>query len=258
MVASIHAQNIARLDKSNSDSDGMDDDVMYQPQDHVLFIKDNDNAYRRDEARIPWKRMKTKTTTKGFSCSCRLTRELLPNMKTTNVASLSSLGGFHLELYKRPYSQIGTDADTVPFSSTFKSLENWARSVQIGLKLGSEAPVLPDGDEYRKRKVQVSSSRRKAFFSPYSQHFVPICYGGHFMATIERIMLAPLEDWNLIVDSLSRGDNIEEGHFMERLWAALLSQPITRAEEEAFLEMDYAVIRSPKSHPYTGIVTIKE
>jgi hypothetical protein len=29
-----------------------------------------------------------------------------------------------------------------------------------------------------------------------------------------------------LVASLSRGDNIEEGHFAERTWAALLSKPL--------------------------------
>ena len=76
------------------------------------------------------------------------------------------------------------------------------------------------------------------------------------MASIERIMLAPVMDWNPIVESLSRGDNIEEGHFMERIWAGLLSQPISKIEEEAILARDYEVIRSPKSHPYRGMVTI--
>lgn len=32
--------------------------------------------------------------------------------------------------------------------------------------------------------------------------------------------------WELLERSLSREDNIEEGHFAERTWAALLSKPI--------------------------------
>lgn len=43
------------------------------------------------------------------------------------------------------------------------------------------------------------------------------------MTTIERIVQAPVKNWTDEVSSLSRGDNIEEGHFMERTWPALFA-----------------------------------
>ena len=36
----------------------------------------------------------------------------------------------------------------------------------------------------------------------------------------------PRDDWSALSTALLRGDNIEEGHFAERLWAALLSPPV--------------------------------
>ena len=32
--------------------------------------------------------------------------------------------------------------------------------------------------------------------------------------------------WEKLVNVLARGDNIEEGHFVERTWSTLLSKPI--------------------------------
>jgi len=63
----------------------------------------------------------------------------------------------------------------------------------------------------------------------------PVCYGGTFAATVSQIQAKkPL--WSSIEKSLSRGDNIEEGHFCERVWAGLLSKPISKHCETSLLE----------------------
>ena len=51
---------------------------------------------------------------------------------------------------------------------------------------------------------------------------VPACYGGIFMVKRSRIEQVPIQILKNITQSLSRGNNIEEGHFAERTWAALL------------------------------------
>lgn len=53
--------------------------------------------------------------------------------------------------------------------------------------------------------------------------FVPVCYGGMFMARKVGLLKQTQAVWNDLVNVLSRGDNIEEGHFMERLWGSLIS-----------------------------------
>jgi hypothetical protein len=52
---------------------------------------------------------------------------------------------------------------------------------------------------------------------------VPVCYGGMFAAKKKQLLNQPIEAWQNMDKSLSRGDNIIEGHFAERMWAALLS-----------------------------------
>lgn len=54
----------------------------------------------------------------------------------------------------------------------------------------------------------------------------PVCYGGVFAARKERIRRVPLAAWKMLHKTLERGNNIEESHFVERLWAMLLSDPL--------------------------------
>jgi len=55
----------------------------------------------------------------------------------------------------------------------------------------------------------------------------PVCVGGSFATSRLAAQRAPLKDgWARVAKALSRGDNIEEGHFMERMWAVLLSRPL--------------------------------
>lgn len=53
----------------------------------------------------------------------------------------------------------------------------------------------------------------------------PVCYRGSFATTVAMIHSRG-GLWKKLEDSLSRGDNIEEAHFAERSWAALLSHHI--------------------------------
>jgi len=59
--------------------------------------------------------------------------------------------------------------------------------------------------------------------SPLTQ----VCYGGDFAASVSNIRKVNETVWNKLEQILTRGDNIEEGHMMERSWGALLSKPLT-------------------------------
>ena len=65
---------------------------------------------------------------------------------------------------------------------------------------------------------------------------VPVCYGGSFAARRESFNLTSLRVWRLLARALERGDNIQEGSHVERLWAALLMRPLRRREEEVIEE----------------------
>lgn len=63
----------------------------------------------------------------------------------------------------------------------------------------------------------------------------PMCYGGSFVARSSEVIKWPHALWRWLATSMSRGDNIAEGHFAERLWGALLTPALTREQEDALL-----------------------
>ncbi len=63
----------------------------------------------------------------------------------------------------------------------------------------------------------------------------PVCYGGIFAVTRSQIAKVPQQIWRNMERSLSRGDNIEEGHFAERTWAGLLYPPLTSEEVDLLI-----------------------
>ena len=60
------------------------------------------------------------------------------------------------------------------------------------------------------------------FVIPHSEA-IPVCYGGMFASKRKQFLNQPKQVWENVAQSLSRGNNIVEGHFAERLWAAILS-----------------------------------
>jgi hypothetical protein len=64
----------------------------------------------------------------------------------------------------------------------------------------------------------------------FPRPFAPVCYGGSYAVKASNIKKVPLQVRKALVQSLSRADNIEEGHFAERTWAGLLSTPLSDEE----------------------------
>ena len=92
------------------------------------------------------------------------------------------------------YSRLDRDSED-NFHSKYEDLENWSNDMGF------------------------------SFTGPLT----PVCYQGNFAATVDQIVKRG-KIWKNIERSLSRGDNIEEGHFAERSWAELLSAPFSKAE----------------------------
>ena len=51
--------------------------------------------------------------------------------------------------------------------------------------------------------------------------------------TPEAVQQIAPETWRAIAESMERADNVEESHYIERTWAALLAPPLTSSEESA-------------------------
>jgi len=81
-------------------------------------------------------------------------------------------------------------------------------------KKGFQAPTRPLGRWAESVGLNASTT----------QAIAPVCVGGSFAVSRVAAQRAPLNfGWGPVARALGRGDNIEEGHFMERLWAMLLS-----------------------------------
>lgn len=71
---------------------------------------------------------------------------------------------------------------------------------------------------------------------------LPVCYGGNFVVKASQIykQLSQRQNndnnniWKTLELNLQRGDSIEEGHFVERSWAGLLSYPLSEEEQDVF------------------------
>ena len=80
----------------------------------------------------------------------------------------------------------------------------------------------------------------------------PVCYGGTFAAARDRILDVPERAWAALERALTRGDNIEEGSFVERLWAPLLAARPSADFAKAVACAAARTVRPPRS--YAGML----
>ena len=106
----------------------------------------------------------------------------------------SMLGGFRMDKYE---SFSATKKAPTPFQSPVRPLRRWAKHTR----------AIPP----------------RAVDRIFDRKLVPVCYGGQFAVVKENIERIGRKGFANLRDALRRGDNIEEGHFAERLWAALLT-----------------------------------
>ena len=75
---------------------------------------------------------------------------------------------------------------------------------------------------------------------------VQVCYGGVFAASVSSIRKTKASVWQTSETILSRGDNIQEGHYMERTWGMLLAAPLETYQMDALVKC--STVREEKSH----------
>jgi len=92
----------------------------------------------------------------------------------------------------------------------------------------------------------------------FQQEVVPVCYTGYFAASLGNIKKQKKEVWNRAAKFLSRADNIAEGHFMERLWAMLLSTPLESYQIKALKNCASKVVSREESWPGRLLKAVSE
>lgn len=217
----------------------------YQQQDYylansdnktrvVLFLKDNDNKRRAVYSR-PRTLPEMLRITKEFGFACHEERIWTPSRRSTEnsiwqvlrhpICHLSSYYNYSMlqNMEMRDYKRLERDRNDL---DQFTSLH--------GLTLGAYAKTM---------KIDTTLQ------------VVPVCYGGNFM-TLAKQLPPQQELFHRMEKSLNRASNVAEGHFVERLWATILSFPLNTTQRNSLIQM--ATTKQPPCNAgpkFIGVLT---
>lgn len=189
----VSLPNVGRVDHNIAHFfNNMSADMKFHPDGVILFIKDTFSAvvHQPYQEKVSLEHMVigASTSTLGFQCGLRPVVGGYGNNLTVSMwHDTSSLMSFRKAWYRNKYDSSATDV-------TFESGHNFSEwAEEVGIK----------------------------FPTPLT----PVCYGGNF--AVKQSNIARLQQsFVLLEQSLSRGDNIVEGHYSERSWAAILTPQI--------------------------------
>lgn len=172
----------------------------------VVFLKDSLD-YQMGEANAKMgtrslPEVLTIAKNRGFGC----VRSPVPGISAFHITD--EIDGFHLDTYK----------GGMPIKNSNKGFQN---SNLANLGAWKEMLGL---SEYLTRPL------------------MPVCYGGMYAVQKRRIAEIPRSVWSRLEESLLRGDNIIEGHYAERIWAGLLSEPVAPNHVRQLLDVSRYMI----------------
>ena len=206
-----------KISKSNGNGDEEKNSV-------VLFLKDNmspENMHQGDHIKKTWNdlesMLRVSFSENGFSCGIVISK----SSHRSAYHNLSRLFKFKMKVYKsnkKVYSEYG---DEVPFEYNIMNLGSFMKILDPG--------PLPE--------------------------LVQVCYGGVFAASLSNIRKIKSSTWETAEKILSRGDNIVEGHFMERSWGMLLSTHLQQFQIDGLRKCSNGL---EKITDYKGMLTKKK
>jgi hypothetical protein len=173
----------------------------------VAFLKDNAgarNLHQPGRWNSFYDMVQVASSSVGFSCGIvpglwSLTQPTPEQKFLTSVHfELETLRNWEIVDYT---SRNKYDSDIVPFESAFANWDLFYKNLGVGSSLEPE--------------------------------LVQVCFGGVFVVSVKNIKKRKMGVWKAAEQSLSRGDNIQEGHYMERTWAMLLATPLEQYQVEA-------------------------
>jgi hypothetical protein len=196
----------------------------------VAFLKDNAgarNLHQPGRWNSFYDMIQVASSGVGFSCGIvpgRWTQKY-DRYLTSVYFELETLRNWQIVDYA---SRNKYDSDNVPFES---ALANWDLFYK---NLGAGPSLEPE--------------------------IVQVCFGGVFAVSVKNIKKRKMGVWKAAEQSLSRGDNIQEGHYMERTWAMLLATPLEQYQVEAIKRFSDYTFRPgyqgiyKTSEPFTGML----
>ena len=164
----------------------------------VLYLKDGDTQLCTKNMIKPWWSVLRPSTMvqvaamTGFGCNIRT------EVAETLWHTTKDMRTFNMNVYVRASGKPGTRA-VIPFQSPqFRNLGGFADEMGVALP----------------------------------EPLMPVCYGGTFAVSGARFTdeIGTVAVAQRLESALARGDNIVEGHHMERMWGAFLQNPPTPAQ----------------------------
>lgn len=107
-------------------------------------------------------------------------------------------------------------------------------------------------DKYTSLKTWINDMK---FEIPQSET-VPVCYAGMFAAKKKQVLNQPESVWQKMERSLSRANNIIEGHYAERVWAVILSDNTEHTAQDIdkiFLRHVKEMVKKPTDGTICGM-----
>jgi hypothetical protein len=95
------------------------------------------------------------------------------------------------------------------------------------------------------------------FSSPQLKELTLVCYGGSFGTSLAALDKFSATEWRFLVSSLERSNNIEEGHFAERIWGMILSKPINKFQSYALRKYANGKLPAYKKRDMSGSLSRK-
>ena len=210
-----------KISKANGNGNGGDD---IEKDSVVLFLKDDmsrENLHQGDFIKKTWNDLESilrvSFSENGFSCGTVITK----SSHRSAYHDLSRLFKFKMHVYKSNKKVYTDYGDEVPFEYNIMNLGSFMKILDPGL--------LPE--------------------------LVQVCYGGVFAASLSNIRKTKSSTWETAEKILSRGDNIVEGHFMERSWGMLLSTHLQQFQIDGLRKCSNGL---EKITDYKGMLTKKK
>ncbi len=111
-----------------------------------------------------------------------------------------------------------------------------------------KTPYVRNKNDYKSDEVEFNSNYTNlgSFYKSIAYGHIPseltqVCYGGIFAASYTNIKRRAPSIFQKAEKILSRGNNIQEGHLMERSWASLLATPLEPYQIEALRNYTHQV-----------------
>jgi hypothetical protein len=170
----------------------------------VVFLKDNQILHQGTGKQNNFEAMvRLASSSNGFACGVLPTSIQVDGHKVFISAYHEVKKLFEFTLGRYWKGESNTQSDVEPFESVYRNIGALYDSLGAG---------------------------------PLPAEVVQVCYGGIFAASVPNIKTVDRPVWEKVEQILSRGDNIQEGHYMERSWAYLLATPLQSFQVKALLK----------------------